>query len=50
MTFCMTIRFCVSNTNVSTVTMGIRTQKQAEQNAACGPTLPVDVMDKLQAL
>lgn len=46
----LAIRFCVSNPNVSTVTMGIRTVKQAEQNAACSQALPKELMDKLQKL
>lgn len=44
------IRFCVSNPDVTTVTMGIRTPQQAEQNAACSQALPADVMDKLKAI
>ena len=43
----LAIRFCVSNPNVSTVAMGIRTPSQAEQNAACGQSLPADLMEKL---
>lgn len=46
----LAIRFCVSNPNVSTVTIGIRTVKQAEQNAACSQALPKELMDKLQKL
>ena len=44
------IRFCVSNPDVTTVTMGIRTPQQAEQNAACSQALPADVMDKLKVI
>jgi aryl-alcohol dehydrogenase-like predicted oxidoreductase len=43
----LAIRFCVSNPNISTVTMGIRTVNQAEQNATCSQELPTDLMDKL---
>ena len=46
----LAIRFCASNPNISTVTMGIRTVDQAEQNAACGQKLPTDLMDKLKKL
>lgn len=46
----LAIRFCVSNPDVSTVAMGIRTVKQAQQNAACGQALPKELVDKLQAL
>jgi aryl-alcohol dehydrogenase-like predicted oxidoreductase len=46
----LAIRFCVSNPDVSTVTMGIRTPKQAEQNAACNRPLPEDVLGKLKAI
>jgi len=46
----LAIRFCVSNPNVSTVTLGIRTVQQAEQNAACSQALPKELMDKLQEL
>ncbi len=44
----LAIRFCVSNPAVSTVTMGIRTASQAEQNAACGQELSADLMQKLK--
>jgi len=46
----LAIRFCVSNPDVSTVAMGIRTVKQAQQNAACGQALPKELADKLQEL
>ena len=39
----LAIRFCVSNPDVTTVTMGIRTPQQAEQNAACSQALPADI-------
>ena len=42
------IRFCVSNPNVSCVLPGIRTAEQAVQNAKCGESLPVDVVQRLQ--
>ena len=42
------IRFCVSNQNVSCVLPGIRTADQAVQNARCGESLPVDVVQRLQ--
>lgn len=46
----LAIRFCVSNTDVSTVTAGIRTREQAEQNAACSPPLSRDLLERLAAL
>ena len=46
----LAIRFCISNPDVTTVTMGIRTPQQAEQNAACSQALPADVMDKLKVI
>ena len=46
----LAIRFCVSNPNVTTVTTGIRTAKQAEQNAACAQVLPEPLLDRLNRL
>jgi aryl-alcohol dehydrogenase-like predicted oxidoreductase len=46
----LAMRFCVSNPNVSTVAVGIRTVNQAEQNAACCEQLPSDLMDTLKKL
>lgn len=43
------IRFCVSNPNVSCVIPGVRTAKQAQQNAASCETLPGIWMDQLLA-
>jgi len=44
----LAVRFSVSNPNVSTVVMGIRTAAQARQNAACGQTLPGQWLHRLQ--
>jgi len=42
------LRFCVSNPNVSCVIPGIRTAEQSIQNAACGESLPVEAVKRLQ--
>jgi aryl-alcohol dehydrogenase-like predicted oxidoreductase len=42
------IRFCVSNPNVSTVIPGIRTPKQAKENAAAWEVLPPMAIAKLR--
>lgn len=42
------IRFCVSNPNVSTVIPGIRTPKQAKEDAAAWKVLPPEAIEKLK--
>ncbi len=46
----LAIRFCVSNPDATTVTMGIRNVEQAAQNAACGQSLSADLMDRLKKI
>ena len=41
------LRFCVSNSNISTIIPGIRTEEQAAQNARCGTPLPPEAVRQL---
>lgn len=43
----LALRFCISNPHVSCVIPGIRTAKQARENAAACEPLPEDVMQRL---
>ena len=45
----LSIRFCVSNQNVSCVIPGVRTIEQAVQNAAAAESLPTEILNRLMA-